>query len=153
MIHTRYWCIVMCTAHYITHHNNQRLHKHETLHESPPYNTRRNTTSAGLVVCAVDHMWPRSHRLLFSPCDPVCSFLLHDSLCSTETDFILWKAWTLVWLMIVGSDMASREQGRGVLGWWQAAWWVKTLPRPGNEREIRKSPIPLSVMSHTCTLL
>lgn len=36
----------------------------------------------------------------------------------------------------------------------------RRLPWPGNEREIRKSPIrpphpppPLSVMSHTCTLL
>lgn len=40
----------------------------------------------------------------------------------------------------------------GVLGWWQAAWWVKALQRPRNEREIRISP-PLSNEPHLYTAL
>lgn len=50
-----------------SHHHNKQLLVclHGRVRESPLSNTGRNTTCAGLAVCAVDHMLPQSHTLLF----------------------------------------------------------------------------------------
>lgn len=61
----------MCTAHYVLFRApsiiiNTGSHHTGRVHESPPRNTRTNMTSARLVICAVDHMFPQSHTFLFS---------------------------------------------------------------------------------------
>lgn len=133
------------------HHNKQWLCLSGGVWESPPCNNWRNTTSAGLVICAVAHVLPQSHTLLFSMILSAASASMTVFAALKRTLFYdrleLWFDW---WSS--GQIWLCASEG-GVLERWQAAWWVKMLPWPSNEREIRKSPITLSVMSHTCTLL
>lgn len=115
--------------------------------------TRKNKTSVKLVICVADDMLVKTHTFFFfSPCDTVCSFLLCDNVCSTKK--------RLLFLIGLNSALTDDSWVRygfvqvegGVLERWQAAWWVKTLQQPRNEREIRKSP-PLSNEPHLYTAL
>lgn len=145
----------MCTAHYILFKALSSMinnclcactEENGTLW--PLCNTRRNARGAGLAVCAVDHMLPQSHTLLFS--------LILSATSLSMTVFVALK-WTLFYDRLelwfdwwsMGQIWLSASEG-GVVGWWQAVWWVKTLPRPSNESKIYP---PLSNEPHLYTAL